>query len=194
MRVFAALPLPEQAVAKLAGAAAQLKERYPDVKVVKPEGLHVTMVFFGELNQDQLMGVMRVMDSPELQVASIRAMMGGVGQFPPKGQPRVIYCPINKGGPEIGHLHGVYHRLVSRIEGLSLEGGREFTPHITLARVRSRERDGRRGEGRIALADVEELFRFEYSLILDKLVLYQSILRPQGAEYKVMKTVSLGRM
>ena len=194
MRVFAALPLPAQAVAKLAKAAAQLKERYPDVKVVKPEGLHVTMVFFGELNQDQLMEVMRVMDSPELRVASIRAVMGGVGQFPPKGQPRVIYCPIHKGAPEIGHLHGVYRRHLSRIESLSLEGGREFTPHITLARVRNRERGGTGRQDRIAPADVEELFRFEYSLILDRLVLYQSILRPQGAEYKIMKTVALGRM
>jgi 2'-5' RNA ligase len=77
---------------------------------------------------------------------------------------------------------------------LSLEREREFTPHITLARVRSREPRERRGGDPIVLADVEELFRFEYSLILDRLVLYQSILRPQGAEYKVMKTVVLGRM
>jgi 2'-5' RNA ligase len=150
------------------------------------------MVFFGELSQGQLLEVMRVMDSPDLKVASIQAVMGGVGQFPPKGQPRVIYCPIQKGGPEIGYLHGMYHRLVSRVEGLFLEGERDFTPHITLARIRS-PRKGERKTG-LALSEVEELFRFEYSLILDRLVLYQSILRPQGAEYKVMKTVLLGRM
>jgi len=194
MRVFAALPLPDQAVEKLGKLAAELKARYPDLKAVKPHGMHVTMVFFGELNQDQILAVMRVMDSPELKLASIQAVMGGVGQFPPKGQPRVIYCPIQKGGPEIGYLYRVYYRLVSGVEGLSLEGERDFTPHVTLARNRvARSKEDRTRESRIALSEVEELFRFEYSLILDRLVLYQSILRPQGAEYKVMKTVALGQ-
>jgi RNA 2',3'-cyclic 3'-phosphodiesterase len=190
MRVFAALPLPDRAVEKLGKLAEQLKARYPDLKVVKPGGMHVTMIFFGELGQERVLEVMRVMDSPELKVASIRAVMGGVGQFPPKGQPRVIYCPIQKGGPEIGYLYGLYHRLVSGVQGLALEDGRDFTPHITLARSK-RERSR---AGRISLSEVQELFRFEYSLILDRLVLYQSILRPQGAEYKVLKTVALGRV
>jgi hypothetical protein len=124
MRVFAALPLPDQAVEKLGKLAAELKARYPDLKAVKPHGMHITMVFFGELNQEQILAVMRAMDSPELKLASIQAVMGGVGQFPPKGQPRVIYCPIQKGGPEIGYLYRVYYRLISGVEGLSLEGER----------------------------------------------------------------------
>jgi 2'-5' RNA ligase len=194
MRIFAALPLPDRAVAKLGELAAELQARYPDLKVVKPNGMHVTMVFFGELDQRQILDVMRVMDSPELKVASIQAVMGGVGQFPPKGQPRVIYCPIQKGAPEIGYLYGVYRRLLSGVEGLSLEGERNFTPHITLARSHRERSRGGQGASRISLTEVEELFRFEHSLILDKLVLYQSILRPQGAEYKVMKTVVLGRV
>ncbi|UCF98289.1 MAG: RNA 2',3'-cyclic phosphodiesterase [Spirochaetaceae bacterium] len=198
MRIFAALPLPKQAVEKLEQLTAELKRRYPDLKVVKPHGMHITMVFFGELNQDQVLAIMRIMDNPALKVASIQAIMGGVGQFPPTGRPRVIYCPISKGIPEIGHLYRLYYRLVSGIEGLSLEAERDFTPHITLARNRlarlgvAHTKAGRTREGRISLSDVEELFRFEYSLILDRLVLYQSILRPQGAEYKVMKTVILG--
>lgn len=195
MRVFAALPLPDQAVEKLGKLAEELKRRYPDLKVVKPQGMHVTMVFFGELAQEQILKVMRVMDAPELKMASIQAVMGGVGQFPPRGEPRVIYCPIQKGAPEIGYLHGVYHRLLSTVQALSLESERDFTPHITLARDRAAgSRRERRAGGRISLSEVEELFRFEYSLILDRLVLYQSILRPQGAEYKVMKTVGLGRV
>ena len=183
MRIFAALPLPSQAVNKLDTLAAELKRACPDLKVVKPQGMHITMVFFGELGQDQVLDIMRVMDRPELKVASIQAVMGGVGQFPPKGQPRVIYCPIHKGAPEISNLHRLYYRLVSGIEGLSLEGDRDFTPHITLARSKG---------SRVILPEMGELFRFEYSLILDRLVLYQSILRPQGAEYKVVKTVMLG--
>ncbi|MBN2553752.1 MAG: RNA 2',3'-cyclic phosphodiesterase [Spirochaetales bacterium] len=183
MRTFAALPLPAQAVSRLAALAAELKRAYPDLKVVKPQGIHITMVFFGELVQDQVLAIMRAMDRPELKVASIQAVMGGVGQFPLRGRPRVIYCPVHKGAPEISNLYRLYHRLVGGIEGLSLESERDFTPHITLARNKG---------ARIELSEIEELFRFEVSLILDRLVLYQSILRPQGAEYKVMKTVMLG--
>ncbi len=183
MRIFAALPLPAQAVAKLEEMAAELKNRYPDLRVVKPQGMHITMVFFGELHQDQVLEIMRVMDNPELKVASIQTVLGGIGQFPPKGPPRVIYCPIHKGAPEISYLYHLYYQLLSNTGGLSIEEQREFTPHISLARNR---------DTRVSLLDVEELFRFEYSLILDRFVLYQSILRPQGAEYKTMKTVMLG--
>jgi len=183
MRIFAALPLPAQAVKKLEEMAAELKNRYPDLRVVKPQGMHITMVFFGELNQDQVLEIMRVMDSPELKVASIQTVLGGIGQFPPKGRPRVIYCPVHRGAPEISYLYRLYHQLLSKTGGLSIEEQREFTPHITLARNR---------DTRLSLSDVEEFFRFEYSLILDRFVLYQSILRPQGAEYKTMKTVMLG--
>ena len=183
MRIFAALPLPAQAVKKLEELAAELKARYPDLRSVKPQGMHITMVFFGELNQDQVLGVMRVMDNSELKVSSIQAVMGGIGQFPLQGSPRVIYCPIHKGAPEISYLYRLYYQLLSNTGRLSIDEQREFTPHITLARNK---------DSRVSLSDVEELFRFEYSLILDRLVLYQSILRPQGAEYKVMKTVMLG--
>lgn len=183
MRIFAALPLPAQAVKKLEELAAELKARYPDLRSVKPQGMHITMVFFGELNQDQVLGVMRVMDNSELKVSSIQAVMGGIGQFPPQGSPRVIYCPIHKGAPEISYLYRLYYQLLSNTGRLSIDEQREFTPHVTLARNK---------DSRVSLSDVEELFRFEYSLILDRLVLYQSILRPQGAEYKVMKTVMLG--
>jgi 2'-5' RNA ligase len=133
------------------------------------------------------------MESPELKMASIQAVMGGVGQFPSRGQPRVIYCPIRKGGPEIGYRYRGYYRLVSGVQGLSLEEERDFTPHITLARNRASRAGGDRSRAdRILLSEIEELFQFEYSLILDRLVLYQSILRPQGAEYKALKTVVLG--
>ena len=183
MRIFAALPLPAQAVKKLEELAAELKTRYPDLRVVKPQGMHLTMIFFGELNQDQVLRVMRVMYSSELKVSSIQAVMGGIGQFPLQGRPRVIYCPIHKGAPEISYLYRLYYQMLSNSGGLSIDEQREFTPHITLARNK---------DARVSLSDVEELFRFDYSLILDRLVLYQSILRPQGAEYKVMKTVMLG--
>ena len=84
MRIFAALPLPGQAVGKLEKLAEELNRRYPDLKVVKPHGLHITMVFFGELKQDQVLQIMRIMDRPELKVASIQAIIGGVEQFPTK--------------------------------------------------------------------------------------------------------------
>jgi len=183
MRIFAALPLPHPAVEKLEKIARQLGERYPNLKTVKPQGMHVTMLFFGELLHDQVMEIMRAMDSAELKVASIQSVMGGVGQFPPQGPPRVIYCPLNKGVPEITNLYRLFCRRVSGIGSLTVEGENDFVPHITLARNKG---------SRITLADVEELFQFEYSLILDRLVLYQSILRPQGAEYKAIKTVVLG--
>lgn len=180
MRVFAGLPLPAPVIDRLLRLAAELKNRYQELRVVRPQALHVTLVFFGELDQDQVLEVMRIMDSPRLKVASIRAVIGGIGQFPPRGRPRVLFCPLVKGGPEISYLYRCFMELLVRNGNFDLQEDREFTPHITLARNKGL---------RIELADLEALFGFEDSLILDRLVLYQSILKPQGAEYRSLKTV-----
>ncbi len=183
MRVFTGLPLPAQAIEKLQKLTVELKERYPDLRVVKPQGMHITMVFFGELDQDQVMEVMRIMDNSTLKIATVQAVMSGIGQFPPQGKPRVLYCPLRKGAPEVSSLYRSFTELLLRNDSFAIEVTKDFTPHVTLARNR---------EARIRLSDFEELFDFEYSFILDKLVLYQSLLKPQGAEYRAMKTVTFG--
>jgi 2'-5' RNA ligase len=180
VRLFLAVPLPPEALARLASVAERLQGR--GLKVVRPEGLHLTLVFLGERDEAEAGAIGELLGAPELAVPRIPSSLGGYGQFPPHGPPRVVYTAVREGAREITALQqalvGVLRRAQVRLE----EEARGFTPHLTLAR---------RGAGRLDLRGVEDLLAFEERFTADRLVLYQSLLRPAGAEYRQLGSVAL---
>jgi len=196
VRLFLAIPLPPAALRRLESVAAELEGR--DLKVVRPEGLHLTLVFLGEREAEEAEGIGRLLESPELDVPCIPASLGGYGRFPARGSPRVIFTPVRRGAREITALQqalaGVLRRggvrLQEEARGFTRGGGapgthgrtRGFTPHVTLARSRGGDPD---------LRGLEDLLDFEELFAADRLVLFRSILKPAGAEYLALKTVML---
>lgn len=180
MRLFLAIPLPSSALTRLAAVTQGLGGR--QLKVVRPEGLHLTLVFLGEREEAEARAVGDLLDAAELAVPRISASLGGYGQFPPRGEPRVIYTPVREGAREIIALQqalvGVLRRAQVRLE----EQTREFMPHLTLAR---------RGTGRTDLRGLQDLLAFEERFVADRLVLFQSLLKPAGAEYLALRTLAL---
>ena len=204
MRLFLAIPLPPAALRRLESVAAELEGR--DLKVVRPEGLHLTLVFLGEREAEEAEGIGRLLESPELDVPRIPASLGGYGRFPARGSPRVIFTPVRRGAREITALQqalaGVLRRGGVRLQeeargftrgggapgthgrtrGFTRGGTRGFTPHVTLARSRGGDPD---------LRGLEDLLDFEELFAADRLILFRSILKPAGAEYLALKTVML---
>jgi 2'-5' RNA ligase len=181
VRVFLALPLPEAVVNRLREVTAGLRMRTQDLKVVQPEGLHITLVFLGERSGEEVAALTPLLAAPELARGPIQASLGGYGQFPPSGSPRVVFIPLREGSRETCALQA---DLVAVLRGggvLLQEENRPFSPHITLARRRS---------GRGGAVDYGELFAFEQRFSVDRLVLFQSVLKPQGAEYRPLQTVA----
>ncbi|MCJ7440951.1 MAG: RNA 2',3'-cyclic phosphodiesterase [Thermoanaerobaculaceae bacterium] len=180
MRLFLAIPLPPEALRRLESMVAALEGR--DLKVVRPEGLHLTLVFLGEREAEEAEGIGRLLESPELDVPRIPASLGGYGRFPACGSPRVIFTPVCRGAREITTLQqalaGVLRRGGVRLQ----EEARGFTPHVTLARSRGGDPD---------LRGLENLLDFEELFAADRLVLYRSILKPAGSEYLALNTVML---
>lgn len=181
MRVFLALPLPAMVVDRLREVTEGLRTRTRDLKVVRPEGLHITLVFLGERSDEEVAALTPLLAAPELARGPIQASLGGYGQFPPSGSPRVIFTPLREGNRETCALQA---DLVAVLRGggvLLQEENRPFSPHVTLARSRVG-----RGEA-VACGD---LFAFEQRFNFDRLVLFQSVLKPQGAEYRPLQTVA----
>ena len=180
MRLFLAIPLPPPALARLALVLDRLQGR--QLKVVRPEGLHLTLVFLGEREETEAGAIADLLEAPQLSSPRIPASFGGYGQFPPRGAPRVVFTPVREGAAEIIALQqalvGVLQRGQVRLE----EEARGFTPHLTLAR---------RGNGQPDLAGLQELLDFEERFVADRLVLFRSLLKPQGAEYQALRSLTL---
>ncbi|MBN1699139.1 MAG: RNA 2',3'-cyclic phosphodiesterase [Spirochaetales bacterium] len=183
MRVFAGLPLPPEKITELKKTVDFISAGSRYLRAVKPAGLHITLFFFGELRQEKVDGLIRTMDDGVLKGKKIAARFGEIGQFPEKGNPRVIYIGIGEGSGEITSYYETYCRFIGNAGFGSRDKYKEFVPHITLARNKG---------GRL---DEEFLFSIPRpgdGFIIDRCVLYQSVLSSAGAEYMPLKTILFG--
>jgi 2'-5' RNA ligase len=153
-----------------------------DLKPVERENIHLTLKFLGDVNEGRLGEVERVVSS--LSFEPFRMTFAETGAFPNLRRPKVIWAGVYEG---IDELAEIFRDLEDGFVGLSFKReGRRFSPHVTIARVRS-------GRNRDEL--VEEVLRhremdyggFEVSCIKLK----RSVLTPRGPVYSTLAQSSL---
>ncbi len=175
MRAFFALPLPDSVSDKIVGSLEQVKKKFPGIKWVGKNALHITVQFLGDIDEEERKSCIELLEDPSLERTPISARYGGVGRFPHAGRPRVFYCMIHKGYEECVALYNVVSSLLpSSIK----TDTKPFTPHITLGRVKRGVKPPYRDEVEPFFDDVKGEFQIE------RIVLFESILKPQGAEYR----------
>ena len=176
MRVFAALPLPPRTAHLLAETLISFRQAGPGLKTVSVDGLHVTLHFFGEIDEAAISALQSAMDHPRLSRPPIPAVLGPLGRFPPSGNPNVLFRRIDAGGVEIASYRGLFLAAIALLGYRPEE--RPFTAHVTVARNRG---------GGVNLRDVAEpeplVFAFE------ECVLFRSIMERTGARYEPLKRI-----
>src|SRR3981189_1721048 len=93
MRLFVALEIPSEVRENLAALLKTLRAVSPQTRCVRPENLHVTLKFIGEVPETQLASIRTAL----AQVRSDRAVtldFGGLGFFPNERHPRVFWAGI----------------------------------------------------------------------------------------------------
>jgi RNA 2',3'-cyclic 3'-phosphodiesterase len=127
-RLFVALLPSEPARAALA----KLADDLPRARWTPAEQLHLTLRFIGEVSDDEMHRVSEAL--ARVRVAPFPLGVEGVGRFPPRGQPGVVWAGVGGGHPFL-------HRLRQQVDDLLLTTGvpfdlTPFVPHFTLARTR----------------------------------------------------------
>src|SRR5262245_51634019 len=145
MRLFVAVDLDEAARAAVAveqkRVAAALGDARKSVRWVKPDHLHLTLVFLGEVPEEQAVTIAAAVGRP-LDASSFDVTFQGIGVFPPHGPPRAVWIGVTDGAAELIELQRTLAERVAR-EGLALES-RPFQPHLTLGRWRNSRPSDRR--------------------------------------------------
>ncbi len=180
-RMFVALDLPDGARSALAAWRDRLVEGRRDLRPVRAEALHVTLVFLGWQDEKAAETIASAAFSACSGLPAARLRADGVRPLPPR-DPRLFALDLDD---EDGRAVAVQSAISD-----ALEAGRwyrpekrPFWPHLTLARVK-------RGERRVApLPDrpAPPAEAFEAS----ELTLYRSTLRPQGALYEPLARTAL---
>ncbi len=97
MRIFAAIDLSDDARAAIAAEQAAivkaLGDDARDVKVVRPEHMHLTLAFAGDATDAVGAAIVENMHL-EIPHAPFELAFGGVGTFPPRGAPQVLWLGV----------------------------------------------------------------------------------------------------
>jgi 2'-5' RNA ligase len=183
VRAFLAVPLSPDLQRQIARLQDRLAETLPGVRWVRPDTIHLTLKFFGDLPEESLDRIGEVVLSIGHLSVPFQARLAGVGAFPSPLRPRVIWLGVD-GGPPLAKLQD---DLESALEKIGIpRDDRPFTPHLTLGR--------RRGPTRAADRHLEPFKDATCgTLAVDSLVLFESRLDPDGAVHLPRKTVDLGR-
>jgi RNA 2',3'-cyclic 3'-phosphodiesterase len=173
-RLFIAVDIDEATRAQVSTIATRARELIgPQIKAswVRTDRLHLTLQFLGQVDERVEQRVRKVLAAP-IRSAPFDATFDGLGYFPNRGSPRVLWLGINGG---LEQLRALYAAV----------GGKEsFTPHLTLARFR--DRVPRRG-----LARIEGITASAGPSRIDRVTLYESRLSPAGPTYVPLATAPL---
>lgn len=139
MRLFTAVELNEEVRGAAAALLDELHRRVsraaPRARLTwaDPERMHLTVRFIGEVSDEQAARIIGALRTP-LDVAYFTLGWHGVGAFPKKGPPRVLWAGIGEGRAELIRAEAEISARLAAI-GIPLED-RPYSPHLTLARVR----------------------------------------------------------
>lgn len=186
MRLFIAANLASALKAALSQVQEALKARGADVGWVKPENLHITLRFLGEVEEARLPVLSEAIASSLKGASPFPLALGGLGAFPDLRFPRVIWIGVKKGAEELSALQARLEEGLQRI-GFPPED-RPFSPHLTLGRVRS----PRKREALVEGLKVLQVPLLE-EMVLESVELMRSQLHPAGAIYTILQRFPLGR-
>ena len=186
MRVFAAVPLPAATRARLRAITEPLSRGFPGLAVVGEAAMHVTIRFFGELDEGEVADLCARTRDFQSPVGAFPAVVGGLGQFPARGAPRVLYVAFREGRSEFWKLWEAFVSATAEVG--REEAPEEFVAHVTLARCK-RVRPA--ADDPVFVRFRGELERLAVGVTVDRLVLYRSILKPQGPEYQELQSLEL---
>jgi 2'-5' RNA ligase len=175
-RLFIAVDLPAETKNNLESISYGI----PGAKWIDPQQIHLTVRFIGEVDGTTFLDIKTALEQVSLKPFSLA--LKGVGHFPPRGKPRVLWVGIEQSQP-LQSLKGRIDKILATV-GLQPEG-RKFSAHITLARLKNSPihmvANFLAGNG---------LFSQEPFEIKD-FKLYSSTLTPKGAIHKVEKVYPL---
>ncbi|MGQ0604614.1 MAG: RNA 2',3'-cyclic phosphodiesterase [Anaerolineales bacterium] len=198
LRTFTALNLPAELHLHLGEIAAVLQKTAPrgSVRWVRPEGIHLTLKFYGEVSSARIPDLQRVLSEAAGACNRLTFALGGLGAFPNMNNPRVVWVGLTGDMPALQRLQRTVEEGSQRL-GFAPEA-RRFNPHLTLGRVNqplpSSDQSVLTQMLRQAAIAPGESFSPGEPFVLDTLTLWHSELRSAGSVYTPLFSSGLGRL
>jgi 2'-5' RNA ligase len=184
IRSFLAIELPSAIAKGIERVQRDLRQSHADVRWVEPSRIHLTLKFFGDIDEEACDGIMDAVGKAVSDVKPFALSIKGLGAFPRWNNPRVVWLGVEDGAGVLKPLQGAIEEYLGEI-GYPVEE-RKFKPHLTVGRVRS-------GKGKSGLLKrMEDFLHVELGEFrVERLVLFKSDLRPIGPIYTELRALIL---
>jgi 2'-5' RNA ligase len=176
MRSFIAIDIPTELRDALGSIQEELRVSGADVRWVRPQSVHLTLKFLGEIDPEVVKGIYAEIEKCIRKRLPFTLELAGMGCFPRLRQPRVVWVGLLGETERLLTLQKEVEEGAARLSFPREQ--RPFKPHLTLGRVRS-------AKGRERLIDhVQRLLNVHLgSFTVRSVVQYKSELHPAGARY-----------
>ncbi len=184
MRIFIAIDIPEALKKEIGKVQLELRNTGADVRWVRPECLHLTLKFLGEIKPEELASISQRLRDSIRDINPFRFSINSLGAFPRPNTPRVVWVGVT---PEQESLNELNKRIEDTLVPLGFsKEDRPFTPHLTIGRLRS-------GSYREKLSKkIDELKDISIGKVeVKKILIMESHLSPHGARYECKEEIEL---
>ena len=177
-RLFIALNLPQEVKNAINDFTNKLKKTHKEIRWISSEGLHITLHFLGELNEQEEDEIKISLQSLDNQFKEMEFETGKISAFPNINNPRVVYLACKQ-------INGNSIEKLQKLIGFNLvKAGtkidkRKWGPHITIGRVKEQ-----------TILDLKTEFE-KTKFKIASFEIMEAFLKPTGAEYKEVAKYNL---
>jgi 2'-5' RNA ligase len=183
IRAFIAVDLEPQTVQRIAEAIDRLRPRIPGIRWLAPANFHLTLKFLGDVDEAKVETIAAALEREFCPFLCFTINAKGLGVFPDLKRPRILW---------VGLVGDELNVLASKVERVLIPFGfaaekRAFTPHLTVGRWREFKGSSKELGDEIAKWSGHDFGRSN----VEEVILFQSVLKQEGAVYRPLKTVAL---
>jgi len=183
IRTFIAVKISDEQRAGVAEVLDRLRCHDVSVKWVEPKNMHITLKFLGDTAEENLPQLFDAISDALNGARRFDLKLAGLGQFPPRKPPRVIWAGIQSG---YENLRDIASKIDKALEPFGFEPEkRKFSAHVTIGRVKNNRNI------RLVTDDLEKIGFDSPGTTVSEVVFFKSDLTPKGPIYTSLKKFEL---
>jgi 2'-5' RNA ligase len=185
MRTFLAIDIGDEVRKKVSFLIDRFKGLDSGIKWVNPDNIHLTIYFFGEIDENTKTMLEEIIETSLKEVDGFSLTVEGISAFPTMNYPRVLWVGITD---DSGVLDTLFSAVRGGIEERNLHVNKEkrdYKPHLTLGRVK------RRPGNRLMRAIEKHSTELIGSFNVDSVILYRSTLTRNGPVYESLRKFTI---
>jgi len=184
LRAFIAIALPPQVLLTADNAQKKLRADGIRLKWVRPENMHLTLRFLGDIDRKQAPEIVTAISTAVKVMPPFALNVKRIGVFPNMRAPRVVWMGI-EGALEL--LMRLHQRLADALDPIGFPPEpRAFTGHLTLGRLTDRISPPLLQKAVLGSGQIESGM-----FTVDRICLIKSDLKPTGAVYTRLAEIFL---